>query len=300
MPSKTSGWAGSTGADPSPPAIRSMVMARCSASSGLIPKPGAPRFHLKGYAGCVPLRLGGMPHRKRGNRNPPLPERPRHSVAGHVFRFRCFMGLLPRAREKEVEAAARAVSNIWNPLQAGCSNFACSPAVDLSRTWGYNFGSCRPVFGQTISHRQWQQGNYETRSQRLKGLAHQRQQVVQISSAVAMSTEQCRNWCPLQRWPRNHPEEELLNKMFPLGCPAYYIFETLRKYKRLSYILAGRDNNRLENTEVGNLLFQMARRLSQSGEPTSQSASQPRNWGTKPINPQQGKSANTRMLCFLV
>ena len=166
-----------------------------------------------------------------------------------------------------------------------------------------------------------------------------------------MSREQCRNWCPLQRWPCNHPEEELLNQMFPLGT-LLVIYLKHSKYKRLSYILAGmhasimykaaskktwcmashvcartthvparhssasirtlsctvfgavsshsrarqrrtrslsgvRDNNKLENKEIGNLPFQMAQRLSQTSEPTSQSESQPRNWGKKPINPSR-------------
>lgn len=181
MPSKMSRWAGSTGADPSPPAIRSMVWQNAAQAHDSF-QHGAPRFHLKGYAGCIPLRLGGMLHRKRRNRNPPLPERPRHSVAGHVFRFRCFMGLLPRAREKEAEAAGRAVSNIWNPLQAGCSNFACSPAVDLSRTWRYELGvaisgiadQCldRPFPIDNDSRETAKQPAGMRRSQRLKDLAH--------------------------------------------------------------------------------------------------------------------------------
>ena len=113
------------------------------------------------------------------------------------------MGLLPRAREKEAEAAARAVSNIWNPLQAGRSNFACSPAVDLSRTWRYELGvaisgiadQCldRPFPIDNDSRETAKQPAGMRRSQRLKGLAHQRQQIFQISYAVAMSTEQCRN-----------------------------------------------------------------------------------------------------------
>ena len=188
-------WAGSTGADPSPPAIRSMVWQDAAQAHDSF-QHGAPRFHLKGYAGCIPLRLGGMLHRKRRNRNPPLPERPLHSVAGHVFRFKCFMGLLPRAREKEAEAAGRAVSNIWNPLQAGCSNFACSPAVDFFsnlalRTWGCNFGNCRPVFGQTISHRQWQQGNCETTSRHEKKPAFERLGALKATSTKCSRRVPC-------------------------------------------------------------------------------------------------------------
>ena len=86
----------------------------CSASSRpIIPNPGAPRFHLRGYAGCVPPRLGGMvvlevpaqEKTQKGFRNSHspyapqilVPERPRDSVAGHVFSFSCFMGVSRRS-----------------------------------------------------------------------------------------------------------------------------------------------------------------------------------------------------------